>query len=164
MNIEEAQNRLQTHWASIPTLPYSPTFEGCLDDIQCLDYLHFEGIPYVNGDDETDVVGTFWGHVYSQLTGLVWATDEEIGLPFLAAPEEQCEGFRLYPTIRVREAIGRSVPQFGKLAWALSAALFEFTQQCINAEEVIERAVQSAIQKENDYISAVRAAESEIRQ
>ena len=163
MHVSTAQERLREHWAGIPSLPYSPTFDGSVEDLRCLDYLQYEGIPYA-AVEEIEVAGMFWGHVFARLTGCAWGLDEASGIPFLKHAESSSERFRIYPTIRIREVVNRSCPQFGKLSWAMSSALFEFSQYCYwETSEETEARIKAVISGEQSFIDSLRESVRELK-
>ncbi len=143
MDIQRVQQLLREHWESIPTLPGNPTFDGVVDDILSLDYLYYEGLPFISDGHEFEVVGLFVGHVFSQITGASWKHDESLELPYLSYFENG-ESFVIYPTIRFKEAINRQIPQFSKLSWCLTSMLIEFRQH-VSPKDEQDNSIEAAI-------------------
>lgn len=121
--VANAQKIYQHYWPSISP-PHPCDFVGTYQDVDALDYLHYEGIEFAEGG--LFGVSLVWGDALRHHLGLEWCAhdDPRLFYPCLRSPET-FPSFSLHPYPAVCEALSRSSPQFGKLTFAFEKVLLD---------------------------------------
>ncbi len=105
-------------------MPFPGEFAGTLDDVESLDYLHYEGLGYPSPDCEDAAL--VWGSVLAKQLGMVWVAGPRGEL--LLMHDAPGSRITIWPYARVLESSQRSGPQFGKFAWLLDCAIRDCLQ------------------------------------
>ena len=102
-------------------MPFECDFAGTLTDVEVLDYLDYEGLPYPPSD--IDGTALVWGNVVAKQLGMSWFTTlaGELLLHHYAPGNR----ITIWPLARVLEIQERSMPQFGKYEWILIRTIRE---------------------------------------
>jgi hypothetical protein len=119
--VDEAADAFRTLWASIRP-PWPHAFDGTVNDVRAIDYLHYEGIRFPTcGIDEAALV---CGEVLRRAARLEWVCSHR-GDWFVASPEDDWPAIAICPVVRVHEVQFADTPQFGRFMWFLSRAALD---------------------------------------
>lgn len=119
--VASAIAEFKAHWEAIcPRPPFPCPFEGTLRDIDALDHLDYEGLPY----PPCGIAGAalIWGNVAATQAGFRWILDE-YGDFLLCPPGEP--SLAIWPYARVVEIQHGALPQFGKYRWLMEQVVVE---------------------------------------
>ena len=119
--VRAAQDEFRAHWESIRPL-FPCAFEGTGVDIDALDYLDYEGLPYPNSGQAG--ASLIWGNVIATQMPFRWSFDEDLGGLVLRSKEG---GLTVWPFGRVYESRRGAETQFDKyrrlLEWVILQSL-----------------------------------------
>jgi hypothetical protein len=119
--VASAIAEFKAHWEAIrPRPPFPCWFEGTRRDIDALDCLDYEGLPY----PPSGIAGAalIWGNVAARQAGFRWHLDE-YGDLLLSPPGEP--SLVIWPYARVVEIQHGARPQFGKYKWLMEQVVVE---------------------------------------
>lgn len=119
--VASAIAEFQAHWEAIrPRPPFPCSFEGTRRDIDALDHLDYEGLPY----PPSGIAGAalIWGNVAERRAGFRWHLDE-YGDLLLCAPGEP--SLVIWPYARVVEIQHGARPQFCKYQWLMEQVVVD---------------------------------------
>src|SRR5688572_26222463 len=119
--VSQAADAFRKLWASIRP-PWPHAFDGTVNDVRAIDYLHYEGIGFPRCGIEGAAL--VCGEVLRRAARLEWVTSYR-GDWFVASPEELWPGIAVCPVVRVHEVQFAAAPQFGRFMWFLSRAALD---------------------------------------
>ncbi|HEY0008772.1 MAG TPA: hypothetical protein VGB55_08620 [Tepidisphaeraceae bacterium] len=119
--VEQAAAAFRDLWASIRP-PWPHAFDGSVNDVRAIDYLHYEGIGFPKCGVEGAAL--VCGEVLRRAARLEWVCSYR-GDWFVASPEDDWPGVAICPVVRVHEVQFAGTPQFGRFMWFLSRAAID---------------------------------------